>query len=197
MDQDDRKAADDIARAEDQPGEAEAYESEEGEGEAPDTFELELDGQVHTLPAALKGAFLRQADYTRKTQELAEHRRALESERMAVAEQAQAHDEALSDRAHLAALDQHLQDFAELDWRRLAEVDPHRAEALWARFQHASDLRNAYAHAVARHAHGRRIDAAARRPRRWRPPARPWRGRSKAGARSWRVGSSTMRAGTG
>ena len=41
-----------------------------------DTFELEVDGQVHTVPAALKGAFLRQADYTRKTQELADHRRA-------------------------------------------------------------------------------------------------------------------------
>src|SRR4051812_34876614 len=74
-------------------------------GEAPDTFEVELDGQVHTLPAALKGAFLRQADYTRKTQELAEHRRALEADRQAVAQAAGAQAGASQDRVRLAALD--------------------------------------------------------------------------------------------
>ena len=40
--------------------------------------------------ASLKGAFLRQADYTRKTQELAEHRRAAEAERHALSEERRA-----------------------------------------------------------------------------------------------------------
>jgi len=158
MDQDDRKAADEIARGDD--CETDEGRAPEDQGDAPDIFELEVDGQVHTLPAALKGAFLRQADYTRKTQELAEHRRALEAERAAVAEQARAHDGALSDRAHLAALDRHLEDFSGIDWRNLAQADPHRAQALWSRYQAAQSLRDDYAHAVARHEHGRRIDAA-------------------------------------
>ena len=54
-----------------------ASQDTEAPEQEPETFDLELDGEVHTLPAALKGAFLRQADYTRKTQELAEHRRGL------------------------------------------------------------------------------------------------------------------------
>ena len=110
-----------------------------------DTFELEVDGQVHTVPAALKGAFLRQADYTRKTQELADHRRALEAERAALAEHAEAAHHALNHSAHVAALESQLASLDDIDWRELAHADPERAQALWA-------LRNEYAAAMAHHA---------------------------------------------
>ena len=101
----------------------------EAAAEEPETFDLELDGEVHTLPAALKGAVLRQADYTRKTQELAEHRRALEVERQALDERAGAHEGASRDRLRLAALDQQLEDFQGVDWEAYAAEDPDGAKS--------------------------------------------------------------------
>jgi hypothetical protein len=132
-------------------------QAEEG---AEDTFEVELDGQVHTLPSALKGAFLRQADYTRKTQELAEHRRQAEVERRALAERRQAMEGADGDRAHLAALDNQLSGFAEADWEAIAQADPRRAQALWARFQETKGLRDHYAYALSHHEARGQLEAA-------------------------------------
>ncbi|MET0274389.1 MAG: hypothetical protein ABW360_15485 [Phenylobacterium sp.] len=159
MDNDDAIMAgeDDLARAEELAPEIEGAEAE---GLEPEDFELELDGQVHTLPAALKGAFLMQADYTRKTQELAEHRRAVEAERKALAEHRRASDGAMSDRAHLAALDDHLQAFAGMDWQAASQSDPRRAQALWAQFQQTQALRERYAQALAHYDERGRLEAA-------------------------------------
>lgn len=145
----------DLARAE-QPNGGDA-----GEPQGPDdAFELELDGQVHTLPGALKGAFLRQADYTRKTQELAEHRRAAEGERQALARDRRAHEGASGDRAHLAALDSQIEHFAQIDWEAIAQADPTRAQALWAGFQQTRALREQYAYALSHHEARSQLQAA-------------------------------------
>ena len=127
-----------------------------GANDGPDDgFDVELDGQVHTLPAALKGAFLRQADYTRKTQELAAHRRALDAERQALAEHAQAAGQASADQVQLAALDHQLAQFHGLDWRGFAAQDPQGTQALWGRFQAMSQARDGLAQALSHHAaHG-------------------------------------------
>ncbi|MBW8812508.1 MAG: hypothetical protein JF588_03695 [Caulobacterales bacterium] len=122
----------------------------DGADEAPDdAFEVELDGQVHSLPGALKGAFLRQADYTRKTQELAEHRRALEADRQALAAHAQDLANGREDRLRLAALDHQLAELQGVDWKAYAAQDPHGAQALWARFQAMAEAREQLAQAVA------------------------------------------------
>jgi len=111
-------------------------------------FEIELDGETYALPPSLKGAFLRQADYTRKTQELAEHRRAVESERQAAAEERRALRKASSDRATLLALDAQLDAFEEVDWDGLGQADPPRARELWASYQETADLREQFAYAL-------------------------------------------------
>ena len=126
--------------------------------EAPDeTFEIEHDGQVYTLPAALKGGFLRQADYTRKTQELAAHRRALLEERAAVAHHAAAVASAGHARVQLAALDHQLQGMAGVDWRAFAAQDPQAAQALWAKAQAMGQARAGLAQAVAHRAERDRL----------------------------------------
>lgn len=117
-------------------------------GTEPEMFEVEVDGEVHSLPAALKGAVLRQADYTRKTQELAEHRRALEVERQALAERAGAHEGASRDRLRLAALDQQLGDFQGVDWEAYAAEDPDGAKSTWGMFQRLGQTRDQLAYAV-------------------------------------------------
>jgi hypothetical protein len=132
---------DDFARA--QPSDADPQI-----GDPDGSFELEHQGQVYQLPNALKGGFLRQADYTRKTQELAAHRRSLIAAHQAVTRHAQAAQGALSDQAHLAALNQSLRTFGAIDWRTLAQQNPQRAQVLWARFQQTKALRDRYAAAV-------------------------------------------------
>jgi len=123
-------------------------EDEDGQPE-PDVFELELDGQVHLLPAALKGAVLRQADYTRKTQELAEHRRALEAERDAFGQEVETYRIAKGDRLRLMALDDQIADFDGVDWEAYAAEDLQGAQHLWGRLGEMTQARNRLAYAVA------------------------------------------------
>ena len=148
--------ADDPVRA----AQADAADLDAQPDDGDDTFDLELDGQVHTLPAALKGAFLRQADYTRKTQELAAHRRALIAERQAVAEHAQAVGQASGAQVQLAALDHQLQALHQVDWRAYAAQDPRSAEALWSRAQDMAQTRAGLAQALAHHAQRGQLQAA-------------------------------------
>ncbi|ODT85700.1 hypothetical protein [Phenylobacterium sp. SCN 70-31] len=127
---------------------------------APDTFELELDGEVHTLPAGFRGAFLRQADYTRKTQELADGRRALETEREAfLREMARGRSES-RDRRQLAALDDQLAAFEAVDWETYVAEDAQGAQVLWARFEALSAARDDLAEAVARTEERETLEAA-------------------------------------
>jgi len=141
--------------------EPEAPESQEQDGEGDgDTFDVEAGGQVHTLPAALKGAFLRQADYTRKTQELAQHKRALIAEREAVARQAQAVGQGRNGDVQLAALDHQLAELQGVDWRAFAAHDPHAAQALWSRFQALAQSRDSLAESLAHHASRAQLQAA-------------------------------------
>ena len=120
-------------------------------GAEPETFELELDGEVHTLPAALKGAVLRQADYTRKTQELAEHRRTLEADRQSLDERSRVHEGASRDRLRLAALDHQIEEFEGVDWDAYAAEDADGARSSWDLYQRLGQTREQLAYAVGHH----------------------------------------------
>jgi hypothetical protein len=132
-------------------------EAEDGDGdedaEADDRSgwsEIEVDGQVWLAPPALKSAFLRQADYTRKTQELADRRRAAEAEH----EAAGAH---IAGRARLHLLDEQAQALDGLDWPALEAADPERARALRARRLGLSETRERLAFDLARKEHETRM----------------------------------------
>lgn len=115
---------------------------------ADDAEEVEHEGQVYRIPRALKGAFLMHGDYTRKTQELADHRRSLEAERRALADQAQAADADLGDRARLHLLDQQIEAFQGVDWEAFGQSDPQSAQALWAQFTQTQEARDRFAWAL-------------------------------------------------
>lgn len=70
----------------------ESEPEEQNDQEQPDEAkfeEVEIDGKRHRIPAELKSAFLMQQDYTRKTQEVAEHRRQVDAYAQQVQQQAQ------------------------------------------------------------------------------------------------------------
>lgn len=135
----------------------ETLDDEDGEEEL---HEIEHEGRLYAVPASLKGAFLRHADYTRKTQELAEHRRALEAERAAVAEHARTVGQAGGDRLRLAALDHQLEEFEAVDWDAFAAEDPQGAQALWGRREQLAEARDRLAYAVHHHEERGRLEAA-------------------------------------
>lgn len=144
---------DELARAD---SEAEAGPASD---DPDDGFEVEHEGQVYQLPGALRGGFLRQADYTRKTQELAAHRRALEADRQALAAHADAVGRASGEQVQLAALDHQLAQMHGVDWRAFAAQNPQAAQSLWARRQGMMQAREGLAQGIAHRAAQGRLQA--------------------------------------
>lgn len=161
------------AQEPEQPEVEEAEESEpelDEEGnpvereEEPDLTEVEYEGKQYKLPPELRDALLRNADYTQKTQAIAEQRKTLEAtlERLGGAtEQEQQAQQAVW------SIDAQLSQFQNVDWDAWDQADPNAANR--ARFQ-LMELRQqreyaikgveaaqAEATAIAQHEHAKRI----------------------------------------
>jgi len=127
--------------------EAETEDDEEGDGEsdgeddASETVTVEYEGKEYDLPPELKDALLRQSDYTRKTQEVAETRKELEARQASIEQQEQLRSEHAEHFAELAAVDRDLQRFANLDWQRWIDEDPQGAQKAQAQYQALKDQR--------------------------------------------------------
>lgn len=120
--------------------EAEGEETEEESGE-PETVEVELNGETYKVPAALKDAFLMQADYTRKTQEVAETRKIAEA-KLAEAESVfNVSNEVLEARAALLNVSNGLNQFQNMDWAKLEAEDPIGAMSAWRQYQQLEKAR--------------------------------------------------------
>ena len=102
--------------SDDETPEAEADGApDEGQPED-DTEEVDWDGEKYRVPKPLKDALLRQADYTRKTQELAEQRRTVEQHVQSLSQQAELQQATLEHRVNLRTVEQQLQQFQNTDW---------------------------------------------------------------------------------
>jgi hypothetical protein len=108
----------------------------------PELVEVTYDGKTYELPAELKDALLRQQDYTRKTQEVAEGRRALEDARGRHDRHTTAMRAHFTDAARVMALTEQMRGFDQVDWAALKAQDPQRADALWQQRQKLRDMRN-------------------------------------------------------
>lgn len=114
-------------------------DSEEQEAEDPEEPEIDLDdveyeGKQYKLPRELKDALLRQADYTRKTQEVADQRRAVEAQRAQAQEAINLVSNYQKEYSELIGIDSQLQKFNELDWNAIISENPQDAMRLQARF---------------------------------------------------------------
>ena len=74
----------------------------------------------------LKAERLMQADYTRKTQEVAEQRRTFDAEREQFQRAAQTHQQYLREIGQLTGIDERLAQFSQVNWQALTDQDPCR-----------------------------------------------------------------------
>lgn len=117
--------------------EAEGAEGQEGEGEPqePELVEVDYDGKKHKIPAELKDALLRQQDYTRKTQEVAEERKAVEAKRAEADQIFQTSQEVIEAKAHIHHIDSQLKQYEGVNWQQLENEDPMAAMSHWRNYQ--------------------------------------------------------------
>ncbi len=93
------------------------------------------------MPKELKESFLRQADYTRKTQELADNRRALEAQQARVQQQERWAHEHTQEIGQLVAIDGRLAQYANVNWQAENQRDPVATQAAWIEYQQLRDAR--------------------------------------------------------
>lgn len=118
-----------------------------------DGEEVEYEGKQYKLPKELKEALLRQQDYTRKTQEVAQSRQSFEAERAQHAQALQLHAQTIKGQAVLHSIDQQLQKFANVDWNLLDQQDPAQAQSLYRQYQMLRDQRGEVAGQITQAAH--------------------------------------------
>lgn len=111
----------------DEEGEAEGEEDEEGDDDGDESSELEeveFRGKKYKLHPDLKPALMMQADYTRKTQEVAEEKRALEEQKETLSQQAEAQKELVNEYGQLHAIKAQIAQYANVDWNQWDDQDP-------------------------------------------------------------------------
>lgn len=118
--------------------------SDQTETEGDDLEEVEWDGIKARVPPAIKAGLMRTADYTRKTQEVAEERKALDARSQTIAQQAETVEALAEDYGKVHALKAQVKAFEGIDWRNLnaealAAEDPQAAQieinSLWMQYQ--------------------------------------------------------------
>jgi len=92
--------------------------------------EIEHEGIKAKVPKELKEAFLRQQDYTRKTQEVAEQRRQIEARAAEMQRQTQFQQQNIAEVAGIVSIDRQLAEYQKVDWPTLISQNPQQAQML-------------------------------------------------------------------
>lgn len=114
--------AQDDAPADDAEGEGEAQDGQADEAPTADVIELEIDGEKVALTKdEVKNGYLRQQDYTQKTQALAKER---QDQAEFVKAQMESVTQMSRELGQLHQIDATLQQYQNVDWQRLRAEDP-------------------------------------------------------------------------
>ena len=89
-----------------------------------DEEEIEFKGEKYKVPKTLKEAFLMQEDYTRKTQEVAEERKAFEYQQQQHQEQVEFLQENWQDYSTLGQIESKLAQINQIDMNQMIDQDP-------------------------------------------------------------------------
>ena len=107
--------------AEAETAEAEATEPETQE-QPEETTEVEIDGEMYVVPTKISDKFIKQADYTRKTQEVAEMRRALSAEREASNIEKAFTNSIAADNKQMDLIDSQIEQYKKIDWGQIEDT---------------------------------------------------------------------------
>lgn len=116
----------------------------EGQAEADALEEVEYEAKKYRLPKELKDALLRQSDYTRKTQEVAEKAKAAEAKEAELSQQRevfQYHAKSVGEFHVLNAQIEPYEKMTQADWQRFAADRPADANAAWIQYGLLKDQR--------------------------------------------------------
>lgn len=134
------------APADDAQGDSLLDGTTDDSGEPPEEDEeVEIGEKKFALPKSaaekLKAERMLQADYTRKTQEVAAERRAVEAQMQQAARESEAHRADLHEYATLVSIDQRLSQFNAINWNQLNADDPVEAQRLFFELSQLKDAR--------------------------------------------------------
>ena len=111
--------------------------------------DYEFDGKKAKIPTWLKPQLMMQADYTRKTQEVAaarkeleSHHAAIEQQRQMITQQAEMQQANIQDVARLLNMNEQLAQYEQVDWNAYQASDPFAANAAWREYQVLEKARN-------------------------------------------------------
>ena len=101
--------------------------------------EIERGEKKYRIPKALKGELLMHQDYTRKTMEVAERRKALDAQEARIKQLETLTTEELRDVARFDTLREQVAAYEKVDWDALEASDPAEAQRHWRLYQQAKD----------------------------------------------------------
>ncbi len=115
----------------------------EGEEQLPEVEEIEIEGEKVKVPKNLKqkieDGFLRQSDYTRKTQEVAEAKKAAEALTQQLQKQSELQKASAKVLGKIASLDDQIAQYEKVDWNALTAQDAALAQRHFIQFQSLKD----------------------------------------------------------
>lgn len=114
---------------------------EPGVPEPEDHEEIEYEGAKYRVPKPLKDGFLMQRDYTRKTQEVAATRKALDEQKATLEQQAKSYAEHRQELGQLAAAEAQLSQYGNVDWQTYFDQDPIEAQKAWVHHEQLKDFK--------------------------------------------------------
>lgn len=105
----------------------------------PEVVDVEYAGKAYKVPQELKDALLRQQDYTKKTQEVAEAKKTADSVLQEANKIFELQKAQQKQYGQLAAIDDQIAQYEKVDWNTLTAQDATRAQQLFIAFQQAKD----------------------------------------------------------
>lgn len=129
-----------VEELEQEAGAEEVAEGDETEGQADgegedESEEVEFEGKAYKVPKEIKLALLRQSDYTQKTQEVAEQRKAVEQLTQVVEQRQRVMLQTFDKAVELREIKNRLSQYEQIDWQSLAATDPTQATQLHIAYQ--------------------------------------------------------------
>ena len=120
---------DQVTDSVDDQNDIDADDSEEDDSEIEEELEeVDINGKSYRIPKDLKSNIMMQQDYTRKTQEVAEQRKALESEQGRIRNIEASQQKHFKTYAEITSIDAQLAEYKEVDWNAAYTENPQLAQ---------------------------------------------------------------------